>query len=333
MRRLAMDAAARAKNDLPPRRGLEGLPDYLAVAGLDSDAKSPPTSSPHGFKGLTVAGRRAIRDATAVLAEQRDTLAFWTVTLPPAAAEACNREKLATFQRRLIEFARRALRKRGVDPLVVLVAEFHPHRKALDGGPIVHWHACVKARQSPTDPWALSVADWHRVVRWAHSAAFGEARGHTKGCRIEPARKDPGRYLSKYLTKARSDCERFRGTRWEGCVPKQWWLWTGELRALVQQCRIKPPASFLRWCCRWADALQDLGEAHSELIQIGEDGPVVGRWFAFTSEEALDRAIAAWLEDVLGLVDAVSGAVDPTEWGPGGPEEIGVAEPVSRCDD
>jgi hypothetical protein len=273
--------------------------------GLDTCAKSAQTSSAHGFKGLTTAGRRSIRDATALLADHSGTLAFGTVTLPPDVAETCTRDQLATFQSRWLFFARRLMVSRGLPPLLVLVAEIHPNRKTLAGGPIVHWHWCGKVSNQPGQKWAASVRDWHKVTAAAHRAAFGSARGHTKGCRTEPARRNPGRYLSKYLTKARSDCQALRGGQWERCIPRQWWTWTGEMRALVIACRIKPPTGFLRWCCRWAAELQELGEARTEVIQICEDGPVVGRWFCWKDEEALDRAIETWIGEELARLDEI----------------------------
>jgi hypothetical protein len=342
MRVFGMTAAERAQNDLPPpmdlREALAAPGGRLAALleeakreeeeqkarraglltavppGLDPRAKSEHSSRGHGFKGLTVAGRRAIRDACALLREHKDCLAFGTVTLPDDAAEACSRDQLATFQHRWLQDATRLLRRRGLPERIVLVAEIHPHRRTMAGGPIVHWHWCAPVRHGYGEKWAATVADWHRVTAAAHFSAFGWKRGNTDGCRTEAARTDPGKYLSKYLAKGCSLTGSFVGTHWERCIPKQWWTWSGELRELVKACRIKPPQGFLRWCCRWARELIDLGAVRSELIQIGEDGPIVGRWFNWASEEELDRAIEAWIAEEVALMDWIE--TTPTGSGP-----------------
>jgi len=334
---MRFSAEQRAKNDLPPWQplgealaspgpalarliesaqlealehgGKEARRDAVAWLsahgshGLVTDAKSAQTTSTHGYKGLTVAGRRSIRDATSLLREYQGSLATGLLTLPPHEAENITREQLATFQSRWLFFARRMLLARGLEPLVVIVAEIHPHRKTMAGGPIVHWHWVARVSNEPYGKWAASVSDWHRVASMAHRSAFGTHRPHQKGNGVQGLRKDPGRYLSKYLSKTRSNCEALIGTEWERAIPRQWWTWTGEMRALVKACRVRPPSAFLRWCCRWAQELADLGDVISEPIQIGEDGPVVGRWFCWRDEEALDRAIEGWIAEELALRD------------------------------
>jgi len=342
---MALGAAGRAINDLPPWRPLEEaladpgprLRELMAEAqrealdhgnrqeresalawlklqspyGLDPYAKFPVQTQTHGFKGLTVAGRRSIRDGCRLLADHAGTLAFGTLTLPDDVAETCSRDQIATFQSRWTQYARELLIRRGLPPLVVIVAEFHPNRKTLGGGPIVHWHWCAPVSPAYGERWTARVGDWHGINRAAFKSAFGRARGNDKGCRVEGAKTNPGKYLSKYLSKTMSNCQRFIGTHWERCVPKQWWGWTGELRELVKACRIKPPTGFLSWCCRWAKELVDQEQCTSELIQIGEDGPIVGRWFSWASPEALDRAIETWLAEELARLDELRGIGPP----------------------
>ena len=286
-----MTAEDRARNGMDPRadRG-----EVLAgCSGLDPRTKSAQGGTPHGFRGLTVAGRRAIRDGAALMGADPGTVVFLTVTLPPDVAETATREQVATFQSRLLFFIRRALVGAGLEPLAVLVAELHPNRRTLAGGPVVHWHAAIRGRGSIGEDWALSLGRWRRVVSQAHRSAFGHHRRDWRGCRVEAARQDPGRYLSKYLSKGCSNPARFRGTHWERCIPRQWWSWTGELRGLVQGCRWRPPSGFLRHCCRWRDDLEAAGVAESGEIVVG-DGMTVGVWFRFRDLGALQLAIESW---------------------------------------
>lgn len=297
-----MTAEERARAGMAPREDRDAV--LAAVPGLGSRTKSAHTGTPHGFRGLTVAGRRAIRDGAGLMAADPGTVVFLTVSLPPEEAETCSRQQLATFQSRLLFFIRRALVRAGLEPLAVLVAEIHPKRRTLDGGPIVHWHAAIRARETPGHDWALSIPGWFRVVSQAHLAAFGHRRRNWHGCRAEEARKDPGRYLSKYLSKGSSDCRRFIGTHWERCIPRQWWAWTGELRGLVQGARWRPPTGFLRHCCRWAEDLAAAGLADSGLIVVG-DGLTVGRWFRWADLDALLMALEAWALEESEVLDAI----------------------------
>lgn len=285
--------------------------------GLVPGANSAHSARAHGFRGLTATGRRSIRDACRLLEERHGATATGLVTLPDGHAETITREQLATYQSRWLFFARRMLIRRGLPPLVVIVAEWHPHRRTLSGAPIIHWHWVAPVSHGPYQEWAVKTADWHRVASQAYRAAFGVHRPDTNGCGAQPIRKSVGRYLSKYLSKGRSQAESLRGTKWERCVPRQWWTWTGELRGMVQDCRTKPPAAFLAWCVRWRSHLEALGEATTGPVRIGEEGPTIGWWFGWQSEEALDRAIRQWMEDEMKTIDAREGA-GPEEppWGP-----------------
>ncbi|MFY7695240.1 MAG: hypothetical protein ACOVQK_02745, partial [Cyanobium sp.] len=254
----------------------------------------PPTG--HGWRGLTTAGRRSVRDSGAVMDEQYGSLGFFTATLTDATAATATREQVAEFQTRLLFLIRRRLVRLGLEPLVLLVAEMHPHRRALDGAPVPHWHGVVKVSPGPYQRWTFRKEDYNRCVLQAYRIAFGHKRGHTQRLQLLPQKTGAARYLAKYMAKGGSEVQGLKGTQPGRMVPKQWWAWTGELRALVVACRIRPPARFLRWCVRWRHQLADLGEARIGEVQIGEDGPVVGCWFGWASEAALDRALRAWIE-------------------------------------
>ncbi len=332
-------AEQRARNDLPPREDLaaalwapsgrfadllrEGLAEGLEHGdkatrqhcaahqaglgrhGLDPSLKSAHAPRPHGWKGLTTAGRRAIRDAGSVMEQWRGTLGFWTVTLPPAAADVATREQIATFQSRLLFFTRRAMVRAGLQPLALLVAELHPHRRTMGGDRIPHWHLIVQVRRERSGRWLIPVAGWHRIIDQAHRAAFNRPRGATWGCKMLPGKTSAARYLAPYMAKDKSNVSELENTRAGRMVPRQWWTWTGELRAAVMACRIRPPSGFLRWCCRWWRELEEYGDlARTELVQIGEDGPIVGRWFVWSSEAALDQAIEAWIGEELARLES-----------------------------
>jgi hypothetical protein len=325
-RLLAMTAEQRARNDLPPTLGTdpagaaerrEAIRDYCreaaAVTALVPSTSSTQLPNGQGWRGLTTAGRRSIRDSGAVLDEHYGSLAFFTATLPPDTAATATRDQIAAFQNRLLYLIRRALVRMGLPPMVLLVAEMHPGRRSLDGAAVPHWHGVVRVSHRPFERWTFRKEHFNRAVLQAHRIAFGHSRGHTQRLQLVPQKTGAARYLSKYISKGSSAVEALEGTQAGRMVPRQWWSWTGELRALVTACRTRPPAAFLRWCVRWRHELADLGEASIGEVQIGDDGPVVGCWFGWRSEAALDRAIRAWIEEELALLDRATGSPDPLE--------------------
>ena len=328
LRLLGMTAEQRARNDLPPTLGTDpataadrvgAIRAYAASAAFQTALvpcpKSAQSESGHGWRGLTAGGRRSIRDAGAVMDEQFGSLGFFTATLTDETAATATREQVAEFQTRLLFLIRRQVERLGLPPLVLLVAEMHPHRKTMDGAPVPHWHGVVKVSPGPYQRWLFRKEQFNRAVLQAYRIAFGHRRGHTQRLQLLPQKTGAARYLAKYMAKGGSAVEALKGTQPGRMVPRQWWAWTGELRALVVACRVRPPASFLRWCVRWRHELEHLGEATTGEVQIGSDGPVVGCWFGWDSEAALDRAIRAWIEHELAQIDRATGPPDPGEVG------------------
>lgn len=305
----AMSAEQRARNDLPPSLQIgpdrpqerrEAIRSFAAMAAaataLVPGCKSAQAANGHGWRGLTAAGRRAIRDAGALLADQYGSLSFVTATLPEATADCATRAQVAEFQTRLLYLVRRRLVALGLPPVVLLVAEIHPGRRARDGALVPHWHGVIQVSPEPYQRWRFRKEDWNRCVLQAHAIAFGFPRGHTQRLTMLPQLTGAARYLSKYLSKGSSDVQRHEGQQTGRMVPRQWWAWTGTIRERVKAARIRPPAPFLRWCMRWRQELQDLGECTTGLIQLPDGGPIIGAWFGWSSEAALDRAITAWIE-------------------------------------
>jgi hypothetical protein len=349
MRLLGMTEEQRHRNGLPPHDA--GRPDGFAgrrelvrlyaagaaaVTALVQGANSAHGTSTHGWKGLTTNGKRAIRDAGAVLDEEYGTLGFFTVTLTDETATVALRSQIADFQSRLLYTIRRELGRLKLPPMVLLVAEMHPNRSSLDGSPVPHWHGIVKVSHRRYDRWIFRKENFNHAVLQAYEMAFGHERGHVQRLQLLPQKTGCAKYLSPYMSKGGSDVEALRDT-WQGrMVPSQWWTWTGELRLLVTACRTRPPAAFLRWCVRWRGELAHLGEVKAGDIRIGDDlredqketdkRPIIGSWFAWRSEAALDRAIRAWIEEELSLLDRATGPPDPH----GGPDGWVDADGVVR---
>lgn len=339
-RALGLDLERRARNDLDPPRSLrdalaaplgrfadllrQGLAEGArvgdaatkrlcrdrladpAVTALVPGATSAPAPKEQGWRGLTASGRRSIRDAGAVLDDAYGTLAFVTATLTEDVAATATRDQIAEFQTRLLWFIRKRQASLKLPPLALLVCEVHPSRRALDGALVPHWHGVIRVAHNPFERWVLRKTDWNRCVQQAWRMAFGRSRPHTQRLAMLPQKTGAARYLAKYMAKGCSAVESLQGTLQGRMIPKQWWTWTGELRALVRACRISPPSAFLAWCCRWWQELCDLGEvASSGPVQIGSDGAHVGRWFVWASEAAIDHAIERWAGEELARLEEI----------------------------
>lgn len=275
-----------------------------AATALVPCAKWAHPSNGHGWRGLTAAGRRSIRDAGGVLDANYGSLGFFTVTLPGPAAELASRAQVAEFQRRLLFLLRRRLVQLRLRPEVLLVAEMHPSRRLIDGAYVPHWHGVIRVSHRPYERWSFRKEDFNRAVLAAHRLAFGSPRGHTQRLQLLPQKTGAARYLSKYMAKGSVDLSGAAGTPMGRLCPRQWWSWTGELRELVLQCRLRPPSPFLRWSIRWRRELQDLGAlASSGSITVGDDGAEIGVWVVWASEDALDQAMEAWLAEELATRD------------------------------
>jgi len=320
-----MTAEQRARNDLPPPLAIgtdrpaerrQAIRSFAAMAAavtaLVPGGKSAQPATGHGWRGLPATGRRAIRDAGALLADQYGSLSFVTATLPEATADCAIRAQVAEFQTRLLYLVRRRMVALKLPPVVLLVAEMHPGRRAKDGALVPHWHGIIQVSHEPYQRWVFRKEDWNRCILQAHAMAFGCPRGHTQRLTMLPQRTGAARYLSKYLSKGSSDVARHQGQQTGRMVPRQWWAWTGTIRERVLAARIRPPAPFLRWCLRWRQELQELGECTTGLIQLPNGGPVIGAWFGWASEEALDRAIAGWIASDLEHGDRCHGPPDGT---------------------
>jgi hypothetical protein len=73
---------------------------------------------------------------------------------------------------------------------------------------------------------------------------------------------------------------------------------------------------------RWRGHLEALGEITTDLVTIVDDGPAIGAWFGWASEQALDRALRQWVEDEMTVMDAAGApwrgppdvGPDPSGW-------------------
>lgn len=207
----------------------------------------------YGLKGLTAAGRRRLQQGCSLLEEQRSLLSFWTITLPDAAmAEVIEQDLWPRFQQTIRHRLHLALKRRGLPPLALAVAEIHPQRSGRMVQAMPHLHVLFRGRQSSRHGWAFSPMDLDRMIVAALKACGIIVEELKSAGNVQSIRRSVRRYLSKYVSKAShvfETAEPVEGLGSPNGCPRQWWFMTRELLALVLEATGQLPAIFLAWLC------------------------------------------------------------------------------------
>lgn len=266
------------------------------------NSKRPPR---YGLKGLPAAGRKAIDRSLGLLEERRSLLSFWTVSLPTdALIGLAQRDAWPLFQDRVRKELGRLLRKRGLPALLVGVAELQPKRSRAAGFPCPHLHLVFQGRKSRGTGWVLSPADLDEVIRAALATAGVQAPPDcdadswlkTAG-NVQQVKKSVRAYLAKYMTKGSGDTRRWIGTDAEALIPRQWWLWTREMRALVLAHVLPIAFEFLSWVHRWRSEIEEAGLARFRILPLDDPRAPLTFEVNWLSCDRLAQLIAVWQED------------------------------------
>jgi hypothetical protein len=207
----------------------------------------------YGLKGLTANGRRRLQQGCSLLEEQRSLLSFWTITLPDAAmAEVLERDLWPRFQQTIRHRLHLALKRRGLPPLALAVAEIHPQRSGRMVQAMPHLHVLFRGRLSSREPWAFSPEQLDRMILSALKACGIIVEAVKSAGNVQSIRKSVRRYLSKYVSKAShvfESAEPVEGLGSPNGCPRQWWFMTRELLELVLEATGQLPAPFMAWLC------------------------------------------------------------------------------------
>jgi hypothetical protein len=227
-----------------------------------------------------------------VLQDNREGLAFWTVTLPDVTIrELITADLWPQFQSRLRDLLVRSLKKRGMPPRVVGVVELHPGRSMRDRLPLPHLHVVFQGRKGRGHAWVLRREDLDGLIRDAVRYVGLPAPDVKAAGNVQPVRRNCGAYLAKYCTKSR---ESAWVDRVPGNLPRVWWFWSRELRAQVLDLVLPVCWSFASWLHRLpALELERLGAARVKLEIADPRAP--STWCVrFGSSDALRRATVLW---------------------------------------
>ena len=298
MRRQEASALAMLEaRDLPDWKRPEGPegPEVLGLSpGCNSDSPAEP-SRRNGRHGLTANGGRSIRQATSVLEESRERLAFWTVTVPDEGMEELQRQDAwDEFQNAIRHRLARKLKARGLPALVVAVAELHPQRTRATGRPCPHLHVVFVGRRTRWNCWEIERAELDTIIRQALFSATGLSLSMPAAGNVQPVRWSVSRYLGQYLSKGGQGLE-VCADQCNG-LPRQWWFWTREMRGEVRRHTIALPYRFVRWVHGHRDVLELLGVISAGEVE-GKDGmapPIF--WIRWKEAEGPAETLRRWIE-------------------------------------
>ena len=305
------DAAARKRERAASLAAFLGGEAAGLVEGVCSDAPSQKITIPKGMGGLTRHGAREVEQFCRVVRQDRGLYGIWTVTLPPQAAAALDGIERgfsrfqAVLRRRFSEaLARACRRERGRTPCL-------PHwcfvvEPQKSGRP--HLHFVFRSRSRMGRCWLLAAGSLDRLIQNAINVVTGSTVDCAAAGNIQSLRKDPGRYLSKYLTKtvgrSAADCVLSHG--WSvNLVPSQWWGLSSTARALLDRYTFEIPDCFVGWLSLMWPGLRSAGVLEAMIWHAPGDGApsvLCGGW---RTPEACRRTFD-YLADL--QVDAIGSA-------------------------
>lgn len=286
---------ARMAAALDPRPlGPAGLVD-----GSKSDALIPEPRARQGLQGLSAAGALRIEDLCSLVRQDRGLFGIWTVTLPVDVAVALDRIELGaqafgdTIRRRFGEALRRACAAEAKRTGVPVPDHFwfvvEPQKA---GRP--HWHFVFRCKARRGRGWLLGKGRLDRLIRSAFRTVTGLDMPATAAGNVQALRRDPGRYLSKYLRKGqgRSGADAILANGWSlNLVPLRWWGCSTSARAFCDQFRFPLPSFAVGWLSRQWPLLAGIGLLEARIWQPEADGApaiVCGRWLGI---DGLTRAL------------------------------------------
>ena len=227
-----------------------------------------------GISGISTGGRQFLKDSLLLMEDFRQSLAFWTVTLPDDDYSffADGSASWPLFQRRCIDLCCRYLREHGVEAIAVAAVEIGDKRTRRVGRPMPHIHLVVNGwgHRHPSGGWLLCPQRMDDLVAKAAQYAGLPLRERPAVSSVERIRRSVHNYVSKYLTKQAGIAEVDLSDGWDECIPRQWWNASEEARALVQGCLFKLSPAFAAFVVRKQVELEraELGRAFA--VRVGE---------------------------------------------------------------
>jgi hypothetical protein len=249
---------------------------------------------------LTDHGTRQIEDFCSLVRQDRGCYGIWTVTLPVPVAQALN--GIPNGCQRLSDVIRRrfgeALRRQCGMEAAACRVPVPDHwlfvvEPQSSGRP--HWHFVFRCKARRKRRWLLGKGRLDRLIRQAFRTVTGQTWPCGSAGNVQALKRDPGRYLSSYLKKTRSQQAPALVLRqgWSlNLIPLRWWGMSRSALLFVETYRFEVPSVLVGWLSRQWPLLAKVGWLQARIWQPEADGApaiVVGRW---ASVEALGEVLS-----------------------------------------
>jgi hypothetical protein len=217
------------------------------------------------------------------------------VTLSPAQLDWIERyDSWPAFQSAIRHRLVRALRRRGLRPLVVGVVELHPERSVVEGRPCPHLHVAFVGRTHRRARWALTTADLDLIICKALIAAQCFDLEVRAAGNVQPVRQSVGAYLSHYMKKAQGSSLVCVGPAW--LCPRQWFFQSRPLLQLVRSLTVRLPLPFVAFIHERWQVLSEAGWGEWQQVEIADPRAPAVFSILWESVAAVVEAIAWWQE-------------------------------------
>lgn len=214
-----------------------------------------------GSKGITPAGKRAIRSYGVLLEESfgRRNLAFITCTLPSLSESQIKQvcREWRSITRVFFQALTRMLVRKNLSPDYVQVTEIQEKRFEQWGMVCPHLHFVCQSRSHSRENWRISPEDirylWQRTLENCLQLPL-DCRYAT---RIESPRKSLAAELGKYLSKGGKILKRVMERGLGDFLPSSWYGVSNALRRLERSKRIERLGEVATWVMRHLDELAE----------------------------------------------------------------------------
>jgi hypothetical protein len=192
-----------------------------------TDVSNSNRPAQRGLHGLTSRGRHLIEDSLSVLTRQFATgqMVFCTLTLPTHATLPVAKDWAAVLNRFKVAFGRIQV-ERGLPRVLVGVVEVQPSRLEKHRELGLHLHFVYVGRSKVRAPWAIGASEirevWMRACQSATGCPNFPVQAWMSSVDFAPIKKNPGAYMSKYLSKG-SCIERVLEIFGPEYVPATWY--------------------------------------------------------------------------------------------------------------
>ena len=293
----------------------------LSRLGLSLPLNSQNRSRP-GLSGISVHGKKTIRQSCRLMEDFRRRTAMWTVTLEDDDyLDLATSGKWPEFQRRVVDLLARLLKSHGDEAIIIGCVEIGAERFARTGRPDPHIHIATSGwgRRHPDGDWLLSHKRVDDLVAKACQYAGLPSRPRPSASNIKAIQHSVASYLSKYLTKQLPVELSSVDKEMHSLIPRQWWNRSEACKAMLDGCLIKLPPAFAAFLVRNQNRLEALELGRGGLRTVGwkksklAELPIEVWCFKFRSPESLMAAMeyfALWAvneETLFGGGEVLSG--------------------------